>query len=56
MHAVKNWQTSAVGVAVLLLGVVGPMFGIQIPGFSMEPGTAIATAIGLIVAGDGNKP
>lgn len=52
MHAVKNWQTTAVGVAVLLVGVVLPAFGIHIPGFTMEPGAAMATAMTAILAGD----
>ena len=50
-----NWKTSLTGVIVIAIGVLGSAFGIHIPGFTMDPGPAIATGIGLLLARDGGK-
>jgi hypothetical protein len=55
MSALINWKTTVMGLAVLVCGVVLPQFGIQVPGFSMDLGAALATAFGLIFAKDANK-
>jgi len=50
-----NWKTSLTGVIVIAIGVLGAAFGVHIPGFTMDPGPAIATGIGLLLARDGGK-
>ena len=49
-----NWKTTVAGVVVLLVGVVAPLFGVNVPGFHMDVGTALVTGYGLIVAKDFN--
>lgn len=51
---VINWKTSVTGTALLLLGVSQAVFGISIPGFTMDPGAAIVMGLGLLNAKDGN--
>jgi len=50
-----NWQTSAGGAILLMVGVLGAAFDLHVPGFTMDSGVAIATGIGLLLAKDGNK-
>ncbi len=48
-----NWKTSAAGAVVIGLGVL-ELFGVHVPGFTMDPGAALATGLGLLVAKDAN--
>lgn len=50
-----NWKTTAAGVGVIALAVLG-VFGVHIPGVSpLELGQAIVVGGGLILAKDGGK-
>lgn len=53
-----HWKTTSAGVALLLLGAMHSLLGIDIPGVAMpnlDSGT-LAIALGLIMAKDANKP
>ena len=47
-----NWKTTLAGVILILVGGLGALVGIHIPGFTMESGAAITMGIGLLVAKD----
>lgn len=47
-----NWKTSIAGVVLIAVGILGTVLGVHIPGFTMEPGIAIATGLGLLMAKD----
>lgn len=47
-----NWKTGAAGLIIIILGAFGSFFGIHVPGFSMDFGTALTTGIALILAKD----
>lgn len=47
-----NWKTSASGAVLIALGVL-ELFGVSIPGFTMDPGAAFAAGLMGLLAGDG---
>jgi hypothetical protein len=47
-----NWKTSLAGAVLIIIGVLGIVAGVHIPGFDMQPGAAIAAGIGLLMAKD----
>lgn len=49
-----NWKTSVAGLLLIAVGVVAPLFGVEVPGFHMDPGTAVTMGIGLILSKDYN--
>jgi hypothetical protein len=49
---IDNWKTTLSGAVLILVGGLGAFLGVHIPGFSMDPGLAITTGIGLLVAKD----
>lgn len=51
-----NWKTSLAGVVLIVVGIMGAILGIHIPGFSMDSGAAITMGIGLLVAKDSTTP
>jgi hypothetical protein len=51
-----NWKTSLAGVVLIVVGILGAVLGVDIPGFSMAPGAAITAGIGLLLAKDGAGP
>jgi hypothetical protein len=55
MNALLNWKTTLAGVVLVLAAALHTFFGVNIPGFTMDLGTAITAGIGLIVAGDAVK-
>lgn len=48
-----NWRTSAGGVILIAIGVAELVAGVHVPGFTMEPGAALAAGISLLMAKDG---
>ena len=55
MNAITaNWKTSLTGAIVICLGLLKAVLGIEIPGFTMDIGPAMATGIGLLLAKDHN--
>lgn len=50
-----NWKTSIAGVVLIAVGILGTVLGVHIPGFTMEPGIAIATGLGLLMAKDAHS-
>lgn len=50
----QHWQTSLAGVLTIALGIL-PLFGVEVPGFHMEPSAAIAAGLALLVARDPTK-
>lgn len=51
-----NWKTSLAGVVLIVVGLIGTLLGIHIPGFTMDAGAAITMGIGLLLAKDGGAP
>lgn len=51
-----NWKTSLVGAILIVVGVLGSILDIHIPGFDMDSGAAITMGLGLILAKDGTAP
>lgn len=49
----KNWKSSAAGLVLVMVGVMSAVLHVTIPGFTMDPGAAIAAGLGLLVAKDG---
>lgn len=47
-----NWRTTLAGVAVVALAAVETFLGVDIPGFSMDLGTAVVVGSGLIFSAD----
>lgn len=52
-NMLSNWRTSAGGAVLIVIGVLGAVAGVHVPGFSMEPGAALAAGIALLMAKDG---
>lgn len=48
-----NWRTSAGGMILIAIGVAELVAGVRVPGFTMEPGAALAAGISLLCAKDG---
>ena len=56
-YLIKNWKTSAAGVALLALAAL-EYAGVSVPGVTASPSTLIAealAALGLIAAQDAGK-
>src|ERR1700731_487607 len=51
-----NWKTSVADVVLIVVGILGAILGVHIPGFTMDSGAAITMGIGLLVAKDGAGP
>ena len=49
-----NWKTTGAALMLLLCAVVLPMFGIVVPGFTMDPVAALTVVTGLLFAKDQN--
>jgi hypothetical protein len=49
---VRNWRTSAGGAVLIAIALLHMIFGVDVPGFTMEPGAAIAAGIALLMAQD----
>ena len=49
---ISNWKTSVAGIVLIGVGALSLALGIHIPGFSMDPGAAIAAGLGLLMAKD----
>jgi hypothetical protein len=47
-----NWRTSAGGAVLCAVALLHILFGVDVPGFTMEPGAAIALGISLLMAKD----
>jgi hypothetical protein len=52
MKFVFNWKTTAAGAILIGAAVLHQVFGVNIPGFNMDIGAAIAAGLGLITASD----
>lgn len=46
-----NWRTTAAGGLCMAMALAN-IFGIQVPGFSAEPGTLLTLGFGLLFAKD----
>ena len=53
-NIMTNWKTSLGGVALIAAGALHA-FGVDIPGFTMDLGTALTAGISLILAQDGKS-
>jgi len=51
-NAMINWKTSIAGLVLIGVGALEMGLGIHIPGFSMDPGAALAAGLGLLMAKD----
>lgn len=47
-----NWRTSAGGAVLIAVAMLHMLFGIDVPGFTMDPGAAIAAGVALLMAKD----
>ncbi len=47
-----NWRTSAGGVVLIVIGLLHLVAGVDVPGFTMDPGAAIAAGVALVMAKD----
>ncbi len=52
MQILTNWRTSAGGAVLIGIGLLGLVANVHIPGFSMDPGVAIAAGVSLLLAKD----
>lgn len=50
----SNWKTTGIAGLVIGLTIVEKGLGIDIPGFEIDVGTALAVSAGLFFAGDAN--
>src|SRR5579859_5227337 len=51
-----NWKTSLAGIVLIVVGLLGTLLDIHIPGFTMDAGAAMTMGIGLLLAKDGAAP
>jgi hypothetical protein len=54
MSFLTNWKTSAGGLILIVMGALHTFLGINIPGFGMDFGSAMAAGLALIFAKDQN--
>jgi hypothetical protein len=47
-----NWRTSAGGGVLIAIGLLHLLFDVDVPGFTMDPGAAIAAGVALLMAKD----
>lgn len=56
MSILTNWKTSLGGVILIIVAILHQFLGINVPGFTMDIGAALAAGLALIFAGDAGKP
>lgn len=47
-----NWKTSVAGLVIIAVGALHQLFGVDVPGFNLDLGSAITAGLGLIFARD----
>lgn len=47
-----NWRSSAGGAVLIAIAVLHLALGVDVPGFTMDPGAAIAAGIALLMSKD----